>query len=168
MTIQPRSLKVFSNPEVRMRLSCLRALLPAVALTMACTDSTAPSRLASGLYVLESVNGQAVPAIVIAGQTDTSFMLSATLTLDGAGNAVRIEHWRYVYQPSHAEEGTLTANSEYRITRGNITVGSFQPCPANALCEGNKVGKITSTTLTLAYADNPTAPVFLYRIAPSL
>jgi len=135
---------------------------------MACTDSTAPSRLASGLYVLESVNGQAVPAIVIAGQTDTSFMLSATLTLDGAGNAVRIEHWRYVYQPSHAEEGTLTANSEYRITRGNITVGSFQPCPANALCEGNKVGKITSTTLTLAYADNPTAPVFLYRIAPSL
>jgi hypothetical protein len=135
---------------------------------MACSDSTAPPRLASGLYVLESVNGQAVPAIVIASQTDTSFMLSATLTLDGGGNAVRIEHWRYVYQPSHAEEGTFTANAEYRITGDNITVGSFQPCPANALCEGNKVGKYTSTTLTLAYANNPGAPVFLYRIAPSL
>jgi hypothetical protein len=151
-----------------MRLSCLRTLLPIVALTMACSNSTVPARLASGLYVLESVNGQAVPAIVIASQTDTSFMLSATLALDGAGNAVRIEHWRYVYQPSHAEEGTFTANAVYRISGDNITVGSFQPCPANALCEGNKVGKYTSTTLTLAYANNPAAPVFLYRIAPSL
>jgi len=135
---------------------------------MACTDSTAPSRLASGLYVLESVNNQGVPAIVIAGQADTSFMLSATLTLDGAGNAVRVEHWRYVYPPNHLEEGTFTANAEYRITGDDITVGSFQPCPANALCEGNKVGKFTSTTLTLAYANNATAPVFLYRLAPSL
>src|ERR1700704_6065349 len=99
-----------------MRLSCLRALLPAVALTMACRDSTALPRLASGLYVLERINGQGVPAIVIASKTDTSFMLSATLRLDGAGNAVRIEHGRYVYQPSHAEEGTFTANAEYRIT----------------------------------------------------
>ena len=151
-----------------MRLSCLRALLPAVALTMACSDSTSPPRLASGLYVLESVNGQGVPAIVSASQIDTSFLLSATLTLDGAGHGVRSEHWRYVYQPNPVEEGTFTANVEYRITGDNITVGSFQPCPANANCEGNKVGKITSTTLTLAYANNPTAPVFLYRIAPSL
>ncbi len=151
-----------------MRLSCLSAFLPVVAMTMACHDSTAPSRISSSLYVLESVNNQGLPAIVIAGQSDTSFMLSATLTLDGAGHAVRVEHWRYVYQPNHAEEGTFTANAEYRIAGNNITVGSFQPCPANALCEGNKVGKFTSTTLTLAYANNPTAPVFLYRLAPSL
>jgi hypothetical protein len=151
-----------------MRLSCLKALLPAVALTMACHESTSPPQLASGVYVLETVNSQGVPAILIASQTDTSFMLSATLTLDGAGHAVRSEHWRNVYQPNHVEEGTFTANAEYRITGDNITVGSFQPCPYNALCEGNKVGKFTSTTLTLAYANNPTAPVFLYRIAPSL
>jgi hypothetical protein len=118
--------------------------------------------------VLESVNSQGVPAIVIAGQADTSFMVSATLTLDGAGNAVRVEHWRYVYQPNRADEGTFIARAEYRITGDNITVGFVQPCPANALCEGNKVGKFTSTTLTLAYANNPTAPVFFYRLAPSL
>jgi hypothetical protein len=150
-----------------MRLSCLKAVLPALALTIACTESTAP-RITSGLYVLESVNGQGVPAIVSAGQTDTSFMLSATLTLDGAGHAVRSEHWRYVYQPNQVEEGTFAANAEYRITGNNITVGSFQPCAANALCEANKVGEFTSATLTLAYENNPTAPVFLYRLAPPL
>jgi hypothetical protein len=151
-----------------MRLSCLKALLPAVALTMACHESTSPPSLASGVYVLESVNGQGVPAIVSASQIDTSFMLSATLTLDGAGHAIRSEHWRYVYQPNQVEEGTFTANVEYRLTGDNIAVGFFQPCPANAIYEGNKVGKITSTTLTLAYENNPTSPVFLYRIAPSL
>jgi len=151
-----------------MRLSCLRALLPAVAFTMACHESTSPPPLASGVYVLESVNGQGVPAIVSASQIDTSFILSATITLDGTGHAIRSEHWRYVYQPNHVEEGTFTANAEYRITGDNITVGSFQPCPANALCEGNKVGEFTSTTLTLAYENNPTAPVFLYRLAPTL
>lgn len=150
-----------------MRLSCLKVLLPGLALTIACTESTAP-RITSGVFVLESVNGQGVPAIVIASQTDTSFMLSATLTLDGAGRAVRSEHWRHVYQSNQVEEGTFTANVEYRITGDNITVGSFQPCPADALCEGNKVGKYTSTTFTLAYVNNPTAAVFLYRLAPSL
>jgi hypothetical protein len=150
-----------------MRLSCLKALLPVVALTMACHESTAPPRMVSGVYLLESVNGQPVPAIVVAGQADTNFVLSATVTLDPAGNAVTAEHWRYVYQPNQTEEGTLTLRLEYRITDHSITIGSFQPCPANAMCIGNRVGKLIGTTLTLAY-ENPTAPLYLYRLEPSL
>lgn len=148
-----------------MRLPCLKALLPAAALIMACHESTSPPQLVSGVYVLETVNNHGVPAIVSAGQADTSFMLSATLTLDGTGHGIRSEHWRYVFQPNQVEEGTFTANVEYRISGENIELGSFQPCPPNALCEGNKVGRFTSTTLTLSYADNTTAPVFLYRLA---
>jgi hypothetical protein len=150
-----------------MRLPCLKAFLPVIALTMACHDSTAPPRTVSGVYLLESVNGQPVPAIVYAEPADTSFMLSATLTLDVAGTAVRSEHWRYVYQPNRIDEGTFIANVHYRLAGDNITVGSFGTCPPNAICEGNKVGKLTSTTLTLSY-DNPTAPVFLYRLEPIL
>lgn len=123
-----------------------------------------PSQTVSGLYVLESVNGRRVPAFVNAGLADTTFMLWATLTLDTAGNAFRTERWRYVYQPNRTEEGTFTIRNEYRIIGENITVGSFKPCPINALCEGNKVGKLTSSTLTLAF-ENPTAPLFLYRLA---
>lgn len=148
-----------------MRSSCQKALLLVAVFTMACHESTTPPRMISGLYVLESVNGRPVPAIVWADQTDTTFMLSATLTLDGAGKAVRAEHWRHVYQPNRTEEGNVTFNREYRINGDDITVGIFTPCAPNALCEGNKVGKLTSTTLTLSYANNPTDPVFLYRLA---
>ena len=149
-----------------MRLSCQKAFLPVVALTMACHESTAPPRTVSGLYVLESVNGRPLPTFVYSGQADTTFILSATLTLDGAGNAVRTEHWRYVYPPNRTDEATTTFLREYRIIGDIITVGSFTPCGINALCEGNKVGKLTSTTLTLAY-ENPTAPTYLYRLAPT-
>ena len=150
-----------------MRLSCQKAFLLAAALTMACHESTAPPQMVAGVYFLKSINGRPLPAFVYAGQADTTFMLDATLTLDGAGNAVRIEHWRYVYQPNRTDEATSTFHREYRITGDNITVGIFSPCPANALCEGNKVGKLTSTTVTLAYANSPTAPLFLYRLAPT-
>ena len=147
-----------------MRLSCKKALVLVAAVTVACDESTGPSQTLSRLYILETINGRPVPAFVHVGQADTSFVLSATLTLDDAGNAVRVERWRYVYQPNRTEEGTFTGHMKYRINGDNITVGSFTPCPPNALCEGNKVGKVTSTTLTLAY-ENPTAPIFLYRRA---
>ncbi len=150
-----------------MHLSYLKAFLSIVALTTACHESTAPPRTVSGVYLLESVNGQPVPAVVYAGPADTTFMRSATLTLDVAGNAVRSEHWRYVYQPNRTDEGTFIANVHYKIAGDNITVGSFGICPPDALCEGNKVGKLTSTALTLSY-DSPTAPVFLYRLEPTL
>ncbi|HET6546430.1 MAG TPA: hypothetical protein VFG55_06765, partial [Rhodanobacteraceae bacterium] len=156
------------RPEFRVLLSRLKALLPLVALTMACGESTTPHRAESGLYILESVDGHPLPAIVSAGPAETSFILSATIMLDDAGNAVRSEHWRYTYQPNHTDEGTFVAHLQYRLSEDNITVGMFQPCGSAALCEGNKVGKLTPTTLTLAYEHDPTAPVFFYRRGPGL
>ena len=131
---------------------------------MGCDGSTSPPETASGLYILQTINGRPLPAYTSAGQADTSFVLSATLILDDAGNALRAERWRYVYQPNGSDEGTFTAHVKYRINGDNITVGTFTPCPPLSICEGNKVGKITGTSLTLAYED-PTAPTFLYRRA---
>ncbi|MBC7789911.1 MAG: hypothetical protein H7Z74_08185 [Anaerolineae bacterium] len=147
-----------------MCLSRQKALLLAAAFTMACHESTGPPQTVSGLYVLRSVNGRPVPAFLNAGLSDTTFILWATLRLDSAGNAFRAERWRYVYQPNRTDEGTFTIQSEYRIIGKNITVGSFKLCAPNELCEGNKVGKLTNTTLTLAY-ESPNAPVYLYRRA---
>jgi hypothetical protein len=151
-----------------MRLSCLKPCLPILALTLACHESISPTQLVPGTYVLETVNDQGVPAIFSAGQADTSFMISANLTLDDAGHAVRSEHWRYVFPPNQVQEGTFTSNAEYRLDGDNITVGNFRPCPANAMCEGNKVGKFTSTTLSLSYETTSTTPVFLYRLSPTM
>jgi hypothetical protein len=147
-----------------MNLSCQKAFVLVLTLTMACNESTAPPpEAAPRLYILESINGRPIPTFVSADQTGTSFVLWATLTLDVAGNAVREERWRNVYPPN-TEEGTFIAHYQYRIIGDNITVGIFTPCPIDAVCEGNKVGKITGTSLTLAY-ENPTAPIFLYRLA---
>jgi len=146
-----------------MRLTCQKAFLLVVAFTMACDESTAPPETAPGLYILETINGRPVPTIVSAGQADTSFVLWATLTLDDAGNAIRVERWRHVYPPNRTDEGTFTAQRSYRIEGDKITVGSFTPCLDTVNCEGNKVGSITSTTLTLAY-EYPNAPIFLYRL----
>lgn len=148
-----------------MHLSCQKALLAAALLTMACRESTGPTQIVAGEYVLETINGSPVPAVVFAGQADTSFMIAAALTLDTDGNAVRFEHWRYMYPPNRVDEGTATFHQEYRLSGDEITVGRFTPCPPNALCEGNKVGKFTSTTLTLAYENNPTSPRYFYRLA---
>jgi hypothetical protein len=149
--------------EVRMRLACQKAFLLAAAFTMACDESTAPPQTLPRMYVLETIDGRPVPAIHFAGQADTTFVLWATLTLDDAGNAVRAERWRHVYPPNHTDESTFTSHAEYRIIGDRITVGRFTPCAPNALCEGNKVGRLTSTTLTLAY-ETPNAPIFLYRL----
>ena len=64
------------------------ALLATIGAIIGCPDVSAPRRI-SGTYILETIDGRPVPAIVTAEQTDTAFMLSATLTLDEAGGAHR-------------------------------------------------------------------------------
>jgi hypothetical protein len=147
-----------------MRLSCQKTLLLVAAVTMACHESTAPPQTVSKLYVLETINGQPLPAVLNAGQGDTTRVVWGTVILYSAGNAFTAEHWRRVYPPNPSEEGILSLQREYRIAGDNITVGSFTPCPINAICEGNKVGKLTSSTLTLAY-EHAGAPVYLYQLA---
>ena len=145
-----------------MRLSCQKAVLFVAALTLACSEPTPPPvRLAAG-FMLESINGQPLPAVLNAGPGDTTRILSATISFDLAGNAFSADHWRRVYPVNRIEEATLSLRQEYRITGEDIAVGSFTPCPPNALCIGNKIGKITESTLTLSY-DDPTAPVYFYR-----
>ena len=145
-----------------MRVSCKEAFVFTTALTMACSDPTQPPERVSQDFLLESINGQPLPAVVNAGPDDTTRILSGTIRFDLAGNAFSAEHWRRVYPVNRTDENTLSLLQEYRITDGDIVVGSFTPCPPNALCIGNKIGMITESTLTLSY-DYPNAPVYFYR-----
>ena len=110
-----------------MRLSCKEAFLFTAAMTLACDDPTdhyhqkqSQSRTYSswrstvGLYQRSSLPVKLIRRLC-----------SATLTLDGAGNAVRTERWRYVYQPNRTDEGTFVAHYQYRIIGDSITVGIF-------------------------------------------
>jgi hypothetical protein len=150
-----------------MRLFCKEAFAVATAFTMACSEPTRPPERVSQDFLLESINGQPLPAVVNAAPGDTTRILSATVSFDLAGNAFTSERWSRVYSVNQTDQGTLALQQEYRITSGEIVVGSFTPCPPNAICAGNKIGTITESTLTLSY-DDPTAPVYFYRRLPRI
>jgi hypothetical protein len=150
-----------------MRLPCEKALLLLFASTVGCREATTPSTTVSRIYVLETLNGQPLPAILSAGQSDTTRVLWATLTLDATGTAVIIEHRLRVSPTNVADEATFTSRFDYRITGDSITVGSFQACQCCLPCAFplEQVGRVTGTTLTLTFRINPPPPTYLYRLA---
>ena len=150
-----------------MRLSCLKALLPVVALTTACHEATAPP--APGLYVLETFNNQPLPTVINAGGGDTITLFWATLTLDGTANAMIVAHSRQVDPTSPPREATDTARYSYRIVGDSIAFDYSPPCPINALCVMPPYGKVTSSTVTLFLGGSPGArPTYFYRLTPGL
>jgi hypothetical protein len=150
-----------------MRLSCQKWFLIALALTTGCHDTIAPppSTPRAGLYVLESVNGQPVPASLGGGTS----VLWATLTLDVTGTAIRVNHTKSVFQNS-SSENTYSIRAEYRVRGDSIEIGFFKPCPPGVLCIGNTLGMIadSSVALTVGYNPYPTNPIiYLYRLIQS-
>ena len=149
--------------EVRMRLSCEKASVLALTLTIACHDSTAPSPRDS--YLLESVNGQPVPTVIRAGGGDTTTLFWATLTLDAAGKAEIVAATRRVSTSAPPREATDIARYSYRVFGDSIAFDYSPPCPPNALCVRPPYGKITGLTVNLFLGANPAAS-YIYRLAP--
>jgi hypothetical protein len=154
------------NPGVSMRLSCLKAFLLAVPLTMACRETTAPSRMVSRFYVLESISGQPVPAVLFASEFDTTRILWSTLSLDADGKAVRVEHVSSVSTTSGSKETTNTTLRHYEIIGDSITLSPANSCSCCFPCALilNQVGKLTDSALTLTYDVMAPQPIYLYRL----
>lgn len=150
-----------------MRLSCQKAFILVVASTMACSQTAAPPT--SGDYVLESINGQPLPANIQAEAGDTIAVLSSSLTLDGVGRAQLSEHIRYVHPNSPPGEQTYTTGYSYRI-EGSSIIGQTivfdysPPCPPNALCAAPPQGRFSGFKLILTYGRTPgSRPPSVYR-----
>lgn len=160
------SLHAYSTLEVFMRLSCRKCLPFVFALPLACHDGTAPPPSILGFYVLESINSQPLPAIIQSGGGDTTTVFWSNLNLDGAGNAVLLEHIRHAHLNS-ATEATYTTGYLYRVIGDSIAFDYSPPCPPNALCVGPPVGKLANSTLTLSYGGSPPfrLPSFYRRIS---
>jgi hypothetical protein len=140
-------------------------LLLGLGFTIGCHDTTAPATPSSKLYVLQTVNGQPVPANT-GGSTS---IVWATLTLDAVGNATTVDHRQTIFQgvPS---ENTIAIRHQYRIRGDGIEIGSFTPCPPGADCIGNTFGVVadSSIALTVSYISFPTEPiVYLYHLVPT-
>lgn len=137
-----------------MRLSCQKAFIIALTLTMACHESTAPP-IAKG-YILESINNQPLPANIQAEGGDTITVIASSLGLDGAGKAQLFEHIRYVHPNSPPGEAIYTTGYSYsisgsRILGPTIVFDYSPPCPPNALCAEPPVGRFVGSKLILTW-----------------
>jgi hypothetical protein len=156
-----------------MRLSCQKAFVLVVASTIGCHETTAPP--VAGSYVLESINGQPIPANIQAEGGDTITVIYSSLTLDAAGKAQLSEHIRYVHPNSPPGEVTYTTGYSYRLVSNviegkNIVFDFSPPCPPNALCPVPPTGTFVGSKLVLSWGPTPQSrPPSVYRpVDPTL
>jgi hypothetical protein len=112
-------------------------------------DTLSPSSLA-GTYVLERANASPLPLLLSASSPWRYTLLAESLTFHGGGQVIRARTIR--------EENSATGviktipasfNQEFRMRYRTVEIGSFTPCPPNALCVGNDTGVVTGETISL-------------------
>jgi len=150
-----------------MRLSCQKAFILAVVSTLACHEATAPP-ISNG-YLLESINGQPLPANIQAEAGDTITVLFGFLFLNGPEKAQLTEQIRYVHPNSPAGEATNNTEYSYSIS-GNPVIGQKMvldyspPCGPNTVCAAPPQGRFVGSKLILFYGAAPgSRPPSLYR-----
>jgi hypothetical protein len=147
-----------------MKLPCLVAV-SIVTFASGCGNATAPSQNVTALYVLESINGQSLPATFSLHPGWIATVSWATVNLDAAGNATMAER-RRTETPSSQFERTAARITDYEITGERIEIGP--PCPLDAPidCVPKRIGLITASTLTLSGdLGDPHGVLYLYRLA---
>jgi hypothetical protein len=107
----------------------------------ACSESTAPERL-TAQFVLNDINGRALPTYQAATPGNTATILSGTLTLDNSGQATMVEQRREL----DGTEITLTMNYAYEIKGTSIIFSMLEPCPIDASCMSPPTGTYSRLT----------------------
>ena len=138
-------------------------------LAVACASSTEPAAGAeAGRYVAVTAGGRTLPTVTDTAALEFSVLLADTLDLDGHGGARRAFAIRRARPPVRIDTVyRITADVQYRRLGTRVEVGSFTPCPANAVCVANDTGTISADRITLtAYRYGAGARVELVRLAP--
>ena len=142
-----------------MNLSSRKFFFLALALVIACRDSTGPA-VVLAQFELTDINGRALPTPQ--ANTPTPIILSSTVTLDEAGNATIIER----RTEGGGAEVTYTSHYTYTITGDQIEFDYSPPCPPNALCAAPPKGTFLLDRLSLEMGRINTDPIlYNYRLA---
>jgi hypothetical protein len=137
-----------------MNLSSRKFFFLALALVIACRESTGPA-VVLAQFELTDINGRALPTPPANTPGLTPIILSSTVTLDELGHATIIEH-RTQWDGSDA---TLTSHYTYKITGSQIEFDYLQPCPPNALCAAPPKGTFFLDRLSLEMGRINTDPI---------
>jgi hypothetical protein len=148
-----------------MRLSRRKAFLLLLVSSIACSDATSPERI-SGFFVLQSVDGQAIPVVLFTEPTRTLTVVSSTVMLDNQGHAIITDSYRDDSQ-GVVTTPIYTATFQYRLHGDEIEIGSFTPCGPAAICAANATGTIANGILTLNNRLALQNGVSVYRAVPT-
>ena len=132
------------------------ASLAVVAATLACSDATGPDSI-PGQFLLQSVNGQRLPAGIGPGPGGGAIVLSGSLTLYADGTGALQERT----SGGIGGEQFFLRSLTYRREGYRILIDAFD-CPSLALC-GPIVGVLINSTLTLDRG--PNGHEYIYRFA---
>ena len=99
-----------------------------------------PESQVRGVYNLRRVDAQPLPMALWTENGQTLWLLAETLRFDGAGNVTRAYSWRRDSLGTAGEPQTLSLQLQYRVRAHGLDVGSFAPCPPNALCVAPDTG----------------------------
>jgi len=113
-------------------------------------DAMSPELQLQGLYILKTVDAQQLPVPLWTENGQTLWLLSETLGFDGRGGVARTFSWRRdSLDVIGVEAQTPSLPFQYRVRGNGVALGSFAPCPPNALCIAPDVGVFRHDSLSL-------------------
>lgn len=130
-----------------MRLLRASALLLVIAALSACSDGTAPrSTSVNRQYVLESLNGHALPATT--EMLDLPLVIaSGSLTLDSTGNSIARTNTQEPTAPSGHGDLSQEDSATYRIFGDSIYFGDPKLCGDS--CDALRRGGFSDSVVTI-------------------
>jgi hypothetical protein len=138
----------------RLSRRTLPAALALLALAACERAPSSPRETLDGTWVLRTVRGAALPAVVVEGGGMRYTLLADTLRFSPAGTFTRTQHVR---QQNASPSQFLPADTTYaqrfswRYTRLGpaLMLGEWVWCPPNALCVGVDEGAVVGDRITL-------------------
>lgn len=127
------------------------ALVVVALVTAGCREApSAPQRL-SALYVLQTINGNPLPATAAQGGGQRYVVLADSLVFEAGGHVRRTYavRWMSATPPVMDTIYSQTLTFPYSIDGNRLTIGARQSCGPNANCVGWEDGTIDGKTARL-------------------
>jgi len=115
--------------------------------TTACSQSPTPQCFA-GNYVLQSINGSALPAFAIPGQEQWT---ASTLTVKSDGTMTGTISWKEYKNGAVVDSGTDTFEGTYSVSGSSIRIQVEDDSPGSATVDSDGSITLLSEGLALKY-----------------
>ncbi len=131
-----------------MKAISITLLAGAMTAAVACSSSsTSPSASIAGTYVLSSVNGQSLPAIVTKAGDDTAVVVTDTLELSASNTYTRHAVDTLRSQGSGPTPYSHVSNGTYARSGSSITL-------TDAATDSSATGTIANNAITISSIEN--------------